>query len=254
MLSPRERDRLKRHYKNMTARQFFAEGRKLTRRSQELMDRNRWDEHEKNEQKLNVWTSTQQQMRIGHEEEQQTTTKFKKDDRVRHRGRLGRIEHIHRDGSYTIRYADGDRDRYVFQQDIHKLSTSSSSATHRFRRGDKVMASFREGQRAYPGTIQHVHRNGTYSIQYDDGDFEQHVPANKITLRRTRSPSFSPPASPLSSPSSSSPPYSPLSSPRGSLGSNRIRTPVASPIRSSRGSRNSRTCRQKEGNNSCSMM
>lgn len=229
-MSPRERDRLKRHYKNMTARQFFAEGRKLTKRSQELMDRERWDQHEKNEQKWNIWTETRQQMQMIQEERQQTT-KFKKDDPVRHRGRSGRIEHVHRDGSYTIRYADGVRDRHVLQQDIHK--SSSSSSTHRFRVGDRVMAYFRGGRNAYPGRIQHVHRNGTYSIQYDDGDFEQYVPANKISLRHTRSP----PISPLSSLSS---------------GSSLILTPVVSPTPSPRRCRSPRTHQQQRSG--CSMM
>ena len=229
----------------MTARQFFAEGRRLARRSKEFMDRNRWDQHEKNEQKLNVWTDTRQQMQMGQQEQQQQTTTFKKDDRVRHRGRSGRIEHVHRDGSYTIRYADGDRDRYVLQQTIDKTSTSSS--TNRFRAEDKVMAYFRGGRRAYPGKIQRVHRNGTYSIQYDDGDFEQYVPANKITLRRTRSPSISPPQSPLDSPSSSS---LNNSCPRGSPVGDRIRTPVASPVKNPR--RSSRTRQQQR--NSCSLM
>ena len=238
MLSPRETDRLKRHYKGMTARQFFAQGRRLTRRSQELLDRNRWDEHDKNEQKLNVWMMTREQMQMGLQEEDHRDTKFKKDERVRHLDRSGRIEHVHRDGSYTIRYANGDRDRYVLQHDIERIRSSSSSP-HRFHLNDRVLANFRGGHRNYPGRIQRIHRDSTYSIRYDDGDFETHVPSSRIIHRRTHSP--------LVSPTSSSPPSSP---PRRRSSTQRIRTPVASPITSHRSA--PRVRRQQQG--SCALM
>ena len=237
MLSPRETDRLKRHYKGMTARQFFAQGRRLTRRSQELLDRNRWDEHDKNEQKLNVWMMTREQMQVGLQEDPHDT-KFKKDERVRHLDRSGRIEHVHRDGSYTIRYANGDRDRYVLQHDIERIRSSSSSP-HRFHLNDWVFANFRGGHRDYPGRIQRIHRDGTYSIRSDDGDFETHVPSSRIIHRRTHSP--------LVSPTSSSPPSSP---PRRRSSTQRIRTPVASPITSHRSA--PRVRRQQQG--SCALM
>lgn len=245
MLSPRETDRLKRHYKSMTARQFFAEGRRLTRRSQQLLDRNRWDEHEKNEQKLNVWMMTREQMQMGLQEEDPRDTKFKKDERVRHLDRSGRIEHVHRDGSYTIRYANGNRDRYVLQQDIEKISTLSTSS-HRFHLNDRVLANIRGGHRDYPGRIQRIHRDGTYSIRYDDGDFETHVPSSRIIHRRTHSPLSS-----RSNSVSSSPPSSPqIRTPRRRSSTQRIRTPVASPITSHRSA--PRVRRQQKG--SCDVM
>ncbi len=76
MLSPRETDRLKRYYKDMTARHFFTEGRRLTRRSQELLDRNRLDEYNKNEQKLNVWMMTRKEMQMDLQQEKDHHKKF----------------------------------------------------------------------------------------------------------------------------------------------------------------------------------
>lgn len=251
MLSPRETDRLKRHYKKMTARHFFAEGRRLTRRSQELLDRNRWDEHEKIKQKLNVWMMTREQMQMGLQEEDFHETKFKKDERVRHEGRLGRIEHVHRDGSYTIRYANGDRDRYILQQNIER--TQSSSSSHRFHLNDRVLANFRGKHRDYPGRIQRIHRNGTYSIRYDDGELETHVPSSRIIHRRTHSP--------LVSPTSSTQPSSPqIRTPIGHLRSRpsreRIITPVGSPITSRTSTTATRSApqRRRQQQNSCAVM
>jgi exonuclease VII large subunit len=136
MLSPRETDRLKERYKKMTLQQFFAEKRRLTRRSQKLLSAEQWDQHDKNEQRLNVLENTLEQM---HTETvfgpQQQTTNFKRGDWVRHLDRLGRIVHVHRDGTYTIMYTNGDKKKYVFPTDLQKMrrtslgSSSSSSSS-----------------------------------------------------------------------------------------------------------------------------
>ena len=234
LLSPREIDRLKKRYKNMTAKNFFEERNSLIKKSQELLDKNKWDQYEKNEKKLNVWTDTLQEMDMGL---QQTTSKFKKGDPVRHLDRLGIVEHVHRDGSYTIRHAKGDRDKHILQQHIQKLSVA-----HRFRVGDKVMAHFGGDLHAFPGKIKKANKDGTYNIKYDDGDSEKNVPANKITtIQHANNPisgSISPSSSSsLSSKSSSSSRAIPISD------ETRIQTP---PSRRSRNLRIQRTCQKKK--------
>ena len=45
-----------------------------------------------------------------------------------------------------------------------------------FRKGDPIQAKHpRGGEFYFPGEVATVHKNGTYSIQYDDGDFEKNV-------------------------------------------------------------------------------
>jgi len=46
--------------------------------------------------------------------------------------------------------------------------------------GDHVKARFRGGKRFFPGTVRSVHKDGTFSIDYDDGDKEECVPLEFI--------------------------------------------------------------------------
>ena len=57
-----------------------------------------------------------------------------------------------------------------------KLLTSDG----RFGKGMKVRVDFEGRGIQYPGTITTNHRNGTYSILYDDGDREYNVPSSRI--------------------------------------------------------------------------
>ena len=51
-----------------------------------------------------------------------------------------------------------------------------------FREGDKVEARYRGKARAYPGRIARVNRDGTYDVDYNDGDKERGVAADLIKL------------------------------------------------------------------------
>ena len=52
-----------------------------------------------------------------------------------------------------------------------------------FREGDAIEARYRGKTRYYPGRIGRDHRNGTYDIDYDDGEKEYKVEAALIKPR-----------------------------------------------------------------------
>ena len=60
--------------------------------------------------------------------------------------------------------------------DANNQSSSSSS----FREFEKVEARYRGKMRYYPGRIKRVNRDGTYDIDYDDGEKEMFVAAELI--------------------------------------------------------------------------
>jgi len=169
--------RLEKKFKNMKAKQFFAEGRRLKRRCQHLMDHGLFDQYRKTEHKLDVWTSVKEKMQQGQfQEKKESTQNHKEHDRVRFLDRQGQIYRVHRNGTYDIRFDDGQTEKNVGHDLLQKIVSS-----RRFRLKDHVMVRFRGGKRTYPGTIAHVHHDGTYSIDYNDGDFEKYVSASMIS-------------------------------------------------------------------------
>eukprot|EP00968_Pinguiococcus_pyrenoidosus_P006899 scaffold456_cov252-Pinguiococcus_pyrenoidosus.AAC.1 len=137
---------------------------------------------------------------------------------ARYRGRdrwfRGRVTRKHRDGTFDIRYDDGDREQYVESRLVRKADRSGSgsrarddSADGRSRRetpreelhqnagksrrseeagdfgeGDKIEARYRGGSRWFRGKITRANEDGTYDIRYEDGDSERAVKARMIRL------------------------------------------------------------------------
>ena len=117
----------------------------------------------------------------------------------------GVIARKNRDGTYAIDYADGDNEGRVKANYIRKVGGRRSASPMKrdpfdseteaddmsFREGDKVKARFGGGQEYYPGVIARKNRDGTYAIDYADGDNEGRVKANyirKVGGRRSASP------------------------------------------------------------------
>merc|ERR1719240_1559116 len=86
----------------------------------------------------------------------------------------GTIRRDNRDGAYDIAYADGDRETGVREADIQAEGAGGGGGA-RLREGDKVEARYRGKSRYYPGRISRDRRDGTYDIDYDDGEKEQRV-------------------------------------------------------------------------------
>ena len=110
----------------------------------------------------------------------------------------GVISRDNRDGTYDIDYDDGEKEKGVKESYIRKISgggglkhsprggKSSSSRNDNIdddgnlSRGDKIEARYRGGSKYYPGKIARDNRDGTYDIDYDDGEKERGVKKSYI--------------------------------------------------------------------------
>ena len=107
----------------------------------------------------------------------------------------------HRRDVFLHRYDDGDTDKNLKAKHVKALDSGSesdgSAKKDKLREGDKVKARFRGLEKYYKGVIRRAHSDGTYSIDYDDGEKESHVKERYIKKRsssrsRSRSRSRSP--------------------------------------------------------------
>jgi len=136
----------------------------------------------------------------------------------------GSIASVHDDGSYDIQYDDGDQDSRLAAEFIKRISTSSrptSSKTkvettierrlhhkdnkrresvdvemnvaaddtsQEFQVGDRIEARYKgKGKRYYKGKIVAVLDDGSYDIDYDDGDKDRGLSGIHVRARVPRS-------------------------------------------------------------------
>ena len=135
----------------------------------------------------------------------------------------GSIVSVHDDGSYDVHYDDGDKDSRLAAEFIRRIPTSSrptssktevkTTTTRRlhddnkrresvdvemnvaaddtsraFNVGDRIEAKFKgKGKRYYKGKIVGVHDDGSYDIDYDDGDKDRGLSGIHIRARVPRS-------------------------------------------------------------------
>ncbi len=122
----------------------------------------------------------------------------------RGRGRWypGRISGINRDGTYNIDYDDGEIERYIGELSIRPnqegYSYSSPSRGYNdsedgdipLEEGTKVEGNYRGRGKWYPGRISRKRANGTFDIDYEDGEKELNI--DSIMIRKLeKSPSLS---------------------------------------------------------------
>ena len=124
--------------------------------------------------------------------------KLAKGDRVevRYRGRgtkfyKGKISRVNSDDTFDIAYDDGEREIGIAAEHVRSLESQSSTGDGRDRdrttalsEGDKVEADFRGRGRYFPGVISRVHRDGTYDIDYDDGERERMVEPSLVRTQK----------------------------------------------------------------------
>jgi hypothetical protein len=102
---------------------------------------------------------------------------------ARFRGRSkwfkGKVLRANRDGTYDVEYEDGDRETDVNAELIRALEgasrpTTPASSAH-FHEGQKIEARYKAGTRWYKGRVSRSNRDGTFDIDYDDGEREIRV-------------------------------------------------------------------------------
>ncbi|CAM9994799.1 unnamed protein product, partial [Ectocarpus sp. 13 AM-2016] len=108
---------------------------------------------------------------------------------VRYRGKgtkfyKGKISRVNSDYTMDIAYDDGEKEIGIAAEHVRSLQQSTSEGgrggSGRARaltlmEGDEVEANFRSRGRFYPGRISRVNLDGTFDIDYDDGEKERGV-------------------------------------------------------------------------------
>ncbi|POM77784.1 hypothetical protein PHPALM_4774 [Phytophthora palmivora] len=120
--------------------------------------------------------------------------KFKEGDKVeaQYKGKSrfypGVISRCRLNGTYDIDYDDGEKETGVAAELIRLVGKKSGGDSDddpkqkKFKEGDKVEAQYKGKSRFYPGVISRCRLNGTYDIDYDDGEKETGVAAELVRL------------------------------------------------------------------------
>lgn len=112
---------------------------------------------------------------------------------ARYRGRPhyspGKITRVYRDGLCDILYDSGEKEHQVDPSLVRKAGSARSSSLEPSRRstesileGDAVEANYRGKGKYYSGRVALVRSDGTFDIDYDDGDKEIRVAAADVRL------------------------------------------------------------------------
>ena len=107
----------------------------------------------------------------------------------------GEITRVNRDGTYDIKFDDGERKSGVKSSQIKskdKKSKKKSSSRRSddesdaddagYERGDRVEAKVSGWTKYYAGEITRVNRDGTYDIKFDDGERKSGVKSSQIKM------------------------------------------------------------------------
>ena len=111
-----------------------------------------------------------------------------------------------RDGTYDIKFEDGERKSGVKRSQIKKRSGSSRKSSG-FQIGEKVEAKVRGWTKFYPGTVSKVHGDGKYDIRFDDGERKSGVLESQMQKLSSSSSGSSRPSGRPSRPSGRPNPY-----------------------------------------------
>ena len=92
----------------------------------------------------------------------------------------GEIEAMAADGTYSVKYDDGDHKTGIPMSSIIVVGQQPSAGA--LAVGTRVEAMAKGFKAHYPGEIEAVAADGTYSVKYDDGDHKTGIPASMIRL------------------------------------------------------------------------
>ena len=104
----------------------------------------------------------------------------------------GKIKRARLDGSYDVDYNDGEMETGVGADMVrgldgggsNRLSSSSHSPNRkpRIEEGSKVEANYKGKGKFYPGRVKRDRGDGTFDVDYNDGEQEIRVPEEMIRL------------------------------------------------------------------------
>ena len=96
----------------------------------------------------------------------------------------GRILRVRENGTYDVEFEDGDREMNIEEYNIRLLGeeTRRSYNNRRIVEGMRIEGNYRGKGRWYPGKIARIRANGTYDINYDDGERELGIDINNIRV------------------------------------------------------------------------
>ncbi|CAN0123526.1 unnamed protein product, partial [Scytosiphon promiscuus] len=107
----------------------------------------------------------------------------------------GKISRVNSDDTFDIAYDDGEKEIAIAAEHVRSLEPQSSAGNDRDRgrgkaaallEGDRVEADFRGRGRYYPGRIARVNLDGTFNIDYDDGEKERGVTDDLVRANNRR--------------------------------------------------------------------
>ena len=107
---------------------------------------------------------------------------------ARYRGRgtkfyKGRIVRVNSDDTFDIDYDDGEKERGIAEEHVRSLVSAherEGASNASIMEGDKVEANYRGRGRYYKGIINRANRDGTFDVNYDDGEKEKGVRQSMI--------------------------------------------------------------------------
>ena len=102
----------------------------------------------------------------------------------------GKVYKVNRDGTYDVKFDNGNRDKAVHREKIKAVGDDDSHSTppkkktekkkSKIREGDNVEAKFKGKGKFYPGEVYKINRDGTYDVKFADGDRDRAVEADDI--------------------------------------------------------------------------
>ncbi|RLN02137.1 hypothetical protein BBJ28_00019179, partial [Nothophytophthora sp. Chile5] len=131
------------------------------------------------------------------DDDPKSATKFREGEKVeaQYKGKSkfypGVISRCRLNGTYDIDYDDGEKETGVAAELIRSLSkktpddSETDSKQKKFKEGEKVEARYKGKSKAYPGVISRCRLNGTYDVDYNDGEKETGVAAELIVSKET---------------------------------------------------------------------
>ncbi len=111
------------------------------------------------------------------------------DVKARYKGRHtwfpGTIIGKNGDGTFDIRYSDGEEEMRV-ESDLIQVVNKNDDDSVCFAEGDEIQCNYKGKGRWLRGGISHVNKDGTYDIDFDNGDEERYVESIRIqSIRKT---------------------------------------------------------------------